>query len=198
MTIRIHQVKKEELKEYYQMQIKYLDKDDFSEFLQNVDKYKGLYLCAVDNGKIVGVVYPGTYNGEMYLRGICVDLSKKLNDKGIGSKLIKAFEKKMAQRGLERITVGSAEEPRAENFYLKNGWQPTQLVVKKIEKLPSNYKEIIKKENLSEDKDADGKTLVLRTPVTDYESGKILRERLEKELNAKECIFILEKKLKKK
>ncbi|MCL4373776.1 MAG: GNAT family N-acetyltransferase [Candidatus Marsarchaeota archaeon] len=124
-------VKYSELKEFYDMQQVYLNKESFGIFLKNFAKYRQLYLCAFKGKELVGIAYPGALrDGLLYLKGICVDLAKGYARKGIGSKLLNAFEKKVRDRGQRTLTVGSAKDPKVENFYARNGYQPIEFVVK--------------------------------------------------------------------
>jgi GNAT superfamily N-acetyltransferase len=194
MEYTIRPVREEELAAYHKMQVTYLDVEEYSEFLRKVGKYEGLYLCAVDQGGILGIVYPSLFKGELTLQGICVDLNRNLNGRGIGSKLLRAFEEKIRQTGARKTSLGSAEDLRTENFYLKNNWQPVELLFLKIKELPPDYKEIAQREGLSVEIKPDGST-EFRMPVASYAHGTGNRARLKNPLNAGEVIFIFEKKL---
>ena len=50
--------------------------------------------------------------------------------KGIGSKLISQFEEAVKRKGYNQIGLGSADDLKVEHFYLKNGFQPFELVAK--------------------------------------------------------------------
>ncbi len=131
MAVEIRSIKRSELLEFYNMQQVYLDKESFDIFLKNFKKYPRLYLCAFKGKELVGIAYPGTLrDGSLYLRGIGVDLAKGYARKGIGSKLLSAFENEVRSKGQHTLTAGSAKDPKVEKFYAKNGWQPTKLVIK--------------------------------------------------------------------
>lgn len=134
-----------------------------------------MYLGAFDKGKLLGIVYGHPLKRDksiMNLQGIAVDLDNGSARKGIGSQLIKEFENVVKMRNIKRVNVGSADDLNVENFYLKNGYKPIELVAK-----------------------GRGKEFE-RVKVNDYESGKIKKEELRKKYNPEEVIFIFDKELK--
>ena len=76
----------------------------------------------------------------------------------------------MKRKGYNQIGLGSADDLKVEHFYLKNGFQPFELVAK-----GENHEEYE------------------RVTINDYESGKVRQQALRKKHNAKEVIFIFEK-----
>lgn len=165
--VEVRSVRRSELKGFYNMQQTYLNKESFGIFLKNFAKYRKLYLCAFRGKELVGIAYPGTLrDGSLYLKGISVNLVKGYARKGIGSKLLSEFEKKVRDRGQCVLTVGSAKDPKVERFYAKNGWEPITLVIKNKRK---------------------------RTKVKI--SGKTKLNFLRKRFRTKDYFIILEKKL---
>jgi GNAT superfamily N-acetyltransferase len=171
MNVEVRKADEDELKEFYEMQQTYLDIESSAIFFKNFRAFPDLYLGAFEGQKLVGIAYAGLRNGGIYLRGICVDLGGGYQRLGIGSLLLKAFEKAVACRGQKKLSVGSAPDPNVEKFYMKNGYAPIEIVVKREERE------------------------FLRKKVSGYAEGKWLNESLKRELGAGEAIFIFEKAL---
>ena len=171
MKVEVRKVDKGELKEFYEMQQTYLDIENSATFFKNLGAFPDLYLGAFEGRKLVGIAYAGLRNEGIYLRGICVDLGGGYQRLGIGSLLLKAFEKAVSCRGQRKLSVGSAPDPKVEKFYIKNGYAPIEIVVK------------------SKD------TEFLTKKVSGYDEGRCLKESMKRELGAEEAIFIFEKAL---
>ena len=171
MKVEVRKVDKNELNEFFEMQQEYLDIESFVTFHKNSTVFPDLHIGAFVDRKLVGIVYGGLRNGGIYLRGICVDLNGGYQRIGIGTLLLKAFETAVACRGQKKLTVGSVPNPKVENFYIRNGYTPIEIVVK--------------------GKGAE----FTRKKVSGFEEGKCLKESLKRELGAEEAIFIFEKAL---
>lgn len=167
----------EDYKKAHQFQCEYLDKESFEDFIRRVEANPDLYLISLDNEELVGICYghpSDKVKDAVNLQGIAVNLDemKGYARKGIGSKLMRAFEKAVKQKGFHKIDVGSADDLKVEKFYVKNGFKPYQLVAK-----GPNYEEFE------------------RVNINDYDSGKKKQEELRKRHKPKEVIFIFEKSI---
>ncbi|REE88515.1 hypothetical protein A8990_10811 [Paenibacillus taihuensis] len=156
-------------------QCEYLDRETFEDFLNRVKSAPDLYFITVDGSEVVGVCYgsPSKKNESiMNLNGIAVNLdhTKNYARVGLGTGMLRSFESAVKNKGYSIIGVGSADDPKVEAFYLKNGFNPTELVV-----IGANSEQIE------------------RIRVDDYESGIARREERRRKYNPKEVIFILEK-----
>ena len=87
-------------------------------------------LVALNNDKICGMI--GTVSASSYLhndlsgRIIALVVSKELQQRGIGARLIAAAEKNFIQRGITRVTVTARfERETAHQFYEKLGYART-------------------------------------------------------------------------
>lgn len=173
MDIKIRQVREDDYEKVHQFQCKYSDKEPFEDFVERVKANPDLYLIALDNEELVGICYGRPFDGakdNMELQGIAVDEEKGYAGKGIGSRMLREFEKTVKNRGFHKISVGSADDPKVEKFYLKNGFKPCQLVAK-----GPNHEELE------------------RLNINNYDSGKKKQEELRKKHEPKEVIFIFEK-----
>lgn len=172
------QIKVIEVNDYeraHQFQCEYLDEEPYADFIKRVESNPDLYFVAIQRGDVVGICYgypPDEGNSDIVLQGIAVSLdeTKGYARTGIGSKMILTFENTIRKRGYKRITVGSADDPKVEAFYLKNGFKPMELVAKDIQ-----YQEIE------------------RVDVDNFETGNVIREGLRLKHNLREVIFIFEK-----
>jgi predicted N-acetyltransferase YhbS len=176
MKIAIRTIEKQDYEQAHALQCEYLDGESFAEFEERVQANPDLYVVAADGGDIVGVCYghPSKRTAaSVNLQGIAVNLDDKkpYARAGIGSKLIHAFERAVKERGgYGTIGIGSADDPKVETFYLKNGYHPMELVAKN-----ALYEELA------------------RVRVDDYESGNATREALRRKYDAQEVIYIFEK-----
>ncbi len=174
MNLIVRTIKPKDFKAAYRLQSEYLDSEMFEEFVHRVDENPELYLIALDDAKVIGVCYGKEHrhlDSTAVLEGIAVNLNERHGyaRKGVGSKLLEHFKGAVKEIGLGRVSVGSAEDPKVEHFYLKNRFKPKELVAK-------------------DEKGND----ISRVSIGDYELGKIERERLRKRLIAKEIIFIFD------
>ncbi|WP_274361762.1 GNAT family N-acetyltransferase [Paenibacillus thermotolerans] len=175
MTIEIRQLRETEFEAARAFQCEYLDHETEAQFAERVRAYPDLYAAAFRDGELLGVCYGQPRTGaEATLQGIAVSLdpSKNAARRGIGSSLVRAFEKASAARGYSKISLGSADDIKVEHFYLKNGFRPIELAA-----FGPNHEQYE------------------RTPVGDYEAGKMLREKLRLTYDAANIIFIFEKEV---
>ncbi|SDW08731.1 GNAT family N-acetyltransferase [Paenibacillus sp. CF384] len=177
MEKEIRLIEERDYEEVHAFQCEYLDKETFEEFILRVKQNPDLYFVTVDGSEVVGICYgnPSKRNTAVInLTGIAVnlDVTKNYARVGLGTNMLRIFETAVKKRSYYKIGVGSADAPQVEAFYVKNGYIPTELVVK-----GSNWEEIA------------------RVGVDDYASGIVRREELRRQYNPREVIFILEKNL---
>ncbi|MCL6444277.1 MAG: GNAT family N-acetyltransferase [Alicyclobacillus sp.] len=175
MDITVKIIDKDNYEAAHALQSEYLDSEPFLDFVKRVETYPDLYLVAAHGDDIVGVCYGNPSKRdetEISLQGIAVNLddTKGYARIGIGSSMMREFERAVRSRGYAKIGVGAADDPKVERFYLKNGFKPKELVAKN-----ASYEELE------------------RVPVDDYESGLEIREALRRKHNPREVIFIFEK-----
>ncbi|MBP3967401.1 GNAT family N-acetyltransferase [Paenibacillus lignilyticus] len=175
MEKEIRLIEESDYEQAHAFQCEYLDIENFEDFMQRVNSDPDLYFVTVDGSEVVGICYgsPSKRNDAvMNLNGIAVNLdrTKQYARVGLGTNMLRIFEAAVKKRSYRTIGVGSADDPKVEAFYLKNGFNPTELVVK-----DSNLEEME------------------RVRVDDYESGILRREELRRKYNSSEVIFILEK-----
>ncbi|MFC5649071.1 GNAT family N-acetyltransferase [Paenibacillus solisilvae] len=175
MNVDIRAVSKGEYGRFHAFQCEYLDVELYSDFMNRMEANPDLYLAAFAGNELAGICYgqPSLKDdAAVTLQGIAVNLdeTKKLARTGIGSMLIAKFQEAAACRGYSKIDLGAADDRKVEHFYLKNGFVPYELVAK------GRHHEEYK-----------------RTSVHDYETGKVMQEKLRSKHNAKEVIFIFEK-----
>ncbi|MBS4200975.1 GNAT family N-acetyltransferase [Bacillus sp. FJAT-49732] len=177
MNIEIQTIKKENYEIAHDFQCEYLDDESFQDFSFRVECNPDLYLIAMNEQELAGVCYGHPSNRDeqaIQLQGIAVNLEEEKGyaRKGIGSKLIADFEKTAKRLGYKKLDLGSADDVKVEKFYLKNGFQPSELVAKN-----SNHEEYE------------------RVKIDDYETGKKVQEQLRMKYNPDEVIFIFQKQM---
>lgn len=175
MEIEIRAIRAEDHAVAHAFQCDYLDRESYEEFLQRSTGNPDLYLAAFAGDELVGIVYghPSRRDASTAaLQGIAVTLeeTKQLARTGVGSRLNAAFEEAVRRRGMRRIDLGAADDLKVERFYLKNGYNPYELVA-----MDANYEQ------------------VERAAVADYASGKELQEQLRTKHQAQQVIFIFDK-----
>ncbi|MFC4808577.1 GNAT family N-acetyltransferase [Paenibacillus sp. GCM10023250] len=156
-------------------QCEYLDRESFEEFVRRARSDPGLYFVTVDGREVVGVCYGSPskkHPAAVNLNGIAVNLdsTKHYARAGLGTSMLRVFENAVKRKGYRTIGVGSADDPKVEAFYLKNGFAPIELVA-----FGPNMEQL---ERVRED---------------DYASGLLRREELRRKFNPREVIFIFEK-----
>lgn len=154
------------------MQVTYLDGDDLPAFRIRVEAAPELYLVAMEGETLVGLCYGKVKpKGNAVLNGICADLDNGWGRKGIGSALLRAFEEALRKLGKSGYSVGAADDPKVEAFYMKHGHRPVELV----------------------SKDEAGNELA-RMKVSGYEEGEKARAGLRARCHPREVILIFEKR----
>lgn len=177
LTIAIRPVQAADYASVYAFQQEYLDSESYEAFIRRVEQPAGLYFAAYQGQQLAGIIYGNSSRrtaGNYVLEGVAVNLDTTLGlaRQGIGSQLMQTFETAARQAGAHSIGVGSADDLKVERFYLKNGYQPVELVAK----------------------NADNRELE-RVAISDYETGKQRQEQLRTQYAAKEVIFIFAKAL---
>jgi Predicted acetyltransferase len=178
-SVRIRPVQAADYAEIYAFQQEYLDSEPYASFILRVEQPSALYFAAYEGQQLAGIIYgePSRRIEQDYLlQGVAVNLDTTLGlaRRGIGSLLMRKFETAARQAGARVIGVGSADDLKVEQFYLKNGYHPTELVAKS-----ADYRELE------------------RVSVHDYEAGKRLQEQLRAKHAAHEVIFIFAKEVNK-
>lgn len=162
-------------------------RDEFFQwYAENPDLFVGIF----DDNALIGICYGMTWRRQpnyVVLEGIAT--REPYWRSGAGSQLIQFFEEQVRQRGKQGITVGVAADLKTENFYLKNGYQPTRLCAKvPRQALPSTYTEL-GYEFCETREEGEAVVLYVATIMRD----KQLQTKLQADLGADEVIFIMEK-----
>ncbi|PWW05189.1 acetyltransferase (GNAT) family protein [Paenibacillus cellulosilyticus] len=177
LSITIRPVQAADHTDVYAFQQEYLDSEPYEAFIQRIEPPSALYFAAYQGHQLAGIIYgdPSRNNEHEYvLQGVAVNLDTTLGlaRQGIGSQLMQTFEAAARQVGAHSIGVGSADDLKVELFYLRNGYEPIELVAK-----DANYREL---ERVSIHDDG-------------YGAGKQLQEELRTKHAAHEVIFIFAK-----
>lgn len=158
----------------------------FPWYAENPDLFVGIF----DDNALIGICYGMNWRrqpGYVVLEGIATRVPYWRS--GAGSQLIQFFEEQVRRRGQQGVTVGVAADLKTENFYLKNGYQPTRLCAKvSRQALPPTYTEL--GYDFCERRE-EGEDVVLYVATTVH--NKQLQASLKADLGAHEVIFIMEK-----
>lgn len=95
----------------------------------NTPGFKG-FIAEEDNktkGFLFGFRKRWWQGDEFYINEMCVEISEQRN--GIGTKLIKYLEDKLAAEGIENITLLTDRGIPAEHFYKKNGFNEIERII---------------------------------------------------------------------
>jgi GNAT superfamily N-acetyltransferase len=173
MNLVIRKIKQEDLRPIYDFRSSYIDMS-FEQFTSYFNANSNYWFIAYDNAILLGYCLGKKgINIKTYMEideiATNVNQSEKYVRKGIGTKLIKAFEIEVWKHGFEIIGFGSGENFKTEQFYLKNNYKPIEVVA------------FGDKEELE------------RVKINSYQEGKVIQENLNKKYNAKTVIFIFEK-----
>lgn len=177
MEVNINPITESDYQEVYRFQMQYLDKESYEDFVSRAEQFPDLYLVARLEEKLVGIAYGHPFEKDsstVNLQGIAVDLDEDTGvaRKGIGTQLLQRFESVAKSKGFKKVGLGSADDMKVENFYLKNGYRPIEVVAK----------------------DKDGAEYA-RVAVGNTEAAKKEKERLREKYDPKEVILIFEKEL---
>ncbi len=132
MNIKIIQIPKNDLKDFYRIYKDYTNgKMLLASLKRKYQEFSNLFLEAYLENKLVGIVFglPSRNNKkEIILHSIAV--IAQYWRKGIGSKLLKRFFRECKKRGFTEISVGAGEG--VERFYLKNRFKVRYLRVDRL------------------------------------------------------------------
>lgn len=175
MDIRIRAIDRKHYNSAYCLQYEYLDRVSYAVFIKRIEAISTRYLGAFHHDELIGICYgqPSSRNVKTFqLQGIAVRLDGQYARKGIGSRLLQSFEKIVKNNGYTFIDLGSADDMKVEQFYLKNAYQPFELVAK---------------DHMYQD--------IARIAISNYEEGKVIKKELYKQYKPKEVIYIFRKPL---
>lgn len=173
MNIEIRKVRDIDLNKIFKIRSSYIDAT-YKQFTEIAEMNLELWFVAYDQDKLIGYCLGNKDEGDpnyIILDEIVTNLSSniKYKRKGIGSKLIKEFEKEVWRLGYKVIGFGCSDKYEVEQFYLKNEYIPIEVVAR-----------------------AKGVELE-RIKITDYETGKLIQEKLHSKYDVEEVNFIFEK-----
>ncbi len=188
--MKIRTVKKDELNDVWELVKTYVDESIEKE---EIEKYyilfPRMFVGCYKGKELIGVCIPSLFGNELYLKAICV--RKEYWRKGIGSSLLKVFEKRVKEYNFEEITIPSADIWWVEQFYLKNGYLPYQIRVKvKKDKLKMRN---IKREVVivGEREDESFKYFYVKVEVY----SPLIRKRIKEMFRAEEAIYLFRKRI---
>lgn len=173
MNLIIRKTEFDDIKEIFDFRASYIEMN-FDEFTNYFKANKDFWFVVYDNENLLGYCLGKKAKSDstyMVLDEIAtnVDKGEKYIRKGIGTKLIKEFEKEVWSLGFKTIGFGSGDNFKTEQFYLKNSYIPIEVVVR------DNDKELE------------------RIKIADYDSGKKIQNELRSKYNFEEVNFIFEK-----
>tara|TARA_Y100000310_G_C20148567_1_gene563604 strand:+ start:43 stop:540 length:498 start_codon:yes stop_codon:yes gene_type:complete len=124
--MKIETIPKKDLRKAYEIYHDYTDGKSFSFFSSKFKKKPGLYVACYDKDELIGICTGYNRTRVTVLDGIAV--IKKYWRKGIGSKLLRFFEKQVKKHGKKIVSVGTAGG-YVEKFYMKNKYNPESFLV---------------------------------------------------------------------
>ncbi len=188
--MEIKLVPKKDLNKVWKLHKEYVEENSTLKEIEDLyTKFPKLFVGCYSENHLIGICIPGSFNEEIYLKGIAIE--KDYWRKGLGSKLLSFFEQQLRDLNIKEISVPSADISWVENFYLKNNYKPSQLLVKvKTNKLPKGYKNKGFK-IFNERREKEYKVFYIRT--NEYSARH--RIKLKRIFNADVVIYILKKKL---
>ena len=174
MFLKNEKIRKDDIRKIFDIRASYID-TSYEDFSMKMNENKEICFVAYDEDELVGYCIGESTSKKriwVLLDEIATNINKRKDyeRKGIGSRLIREFEKAVWKQGFQAIGLGSSDKYPVEQFYLKNGYIPTEVV----------------------GRDDNGVEL-FREKIDNYESGAILKEELKKEYNLKEASMIFEK-----
>lgn len=185
---QLRTVQEEELEEVYEFDKQYVgSQESFDEFRQRFDKWPETFVIYVEDDEILADA-TGKMETEVKMGLQSIGVREGYKGEGIGSKILKFFEKKAAKYA-DVITVASASN--IEGFYRANGYEPVQIMLQ-VEKseLPKNYQENPK---IVGEKDIDEDTKFLYASFDEY--SKKIRDEMKEKFSAFEVNTIYEKNI---
>jgi len=176
MDVSVRPIGPSDYRIVHALQCEYLDAESRDDFVRRAEANPGLYWAAFHDGDLAGICYghPSRKDASaVTLQGIAVNLDKTKHyaGTGIGSRLLGAFESAVRRKGYGKISLGCADDPNVERFYLKNGYTPVELLA------------------IGPNGEACGRVGI----AGDYEAGKAMQQEIRERYGAREVIFIFEK-----
>jgi GNAT superfamily N-acetyltransferase len=173
MKLEIRKAEEKDLLSIFSFRSTYIDMS-YEEFIHRAKSNNGLWFVVYDKSKLIGYCLGLKSNNDssyISIDEIVTNVSKspKYKRKGIGSQLIKEFEKQVWEQGYKTIGLGCTDNFKVENFYLKNEYTPIEVVVKR-----------------------NGIDLE-RIKISEYKSGKEIQAELRSKYKAKGVYFVFEK-----
>lgn len=160
-------------------QTAYLDHVDADEWRSYTAENRGLCFAAYHNGELAGICcgHPSKRRpGEAVLQGIAVNLDERRSyaRAGIGSRLLRVFERAAAGQGYAKVGLGAADDGKVEQFYLRSGYRPVELVA-----MDAAYRELRR----------------AAVESLEFAAAMVQKEMMREALQAAQVIFIFEKSL---
>lgn len=139
---------------------------DLEFYKQELSKHPQLMLQAKEGSRLAGVLLASIEGNHVLIGELAV--SEEYRGKGVGSALLKALEAAAGSIGQKTILLGAYEN--AEEFYLKNGYQPELFIQFSgqncHERLNQTLKDV-KEPILWKDFSGDTAKVILQTKSTD-------------------------------
>lgn len=153
------------------------------------DEAPELFVAAYDDDELVGYCLGLVQaNDRIELRGIGIQPAYRRE--GIGTTLVQAFEARVAERSVDRISVDSAGG-YVDQFYVKNGYAPSSILVQlDPSEVPSDYDRL--GFDVVEERHEDGVTR-LYVDVEKVDTGVITEVRAA--FGDRDAIYIMEKEV---
>src|SRR3989338_2580258 len=105
INMEIKVLPQKDLKNFWKIQVEYLDNWSFEYLKKEHSKYPNLYIGCYEDNKLIGIAYGFIKKEIIILQGIAV--KHDIWRKGIGSKILNFFEKQAKHTGKKIISVGS-------------------------------------------------------------------------------------------
>ena len=181
-------IPKKDLIETYNLIRNYVDENiKFEEIKTLYKKFRKLFIGCYIKKELIGICIPGIHKNEIYIKAIAV--KHQYWGKGIGSKLLKKFERRL--KPIQKYSiVPSADIEWVERFYLKNKYKPVSFLIK-IKK--ENFKKEIIEKNSILDMIEEKNYIKIYVKVEKYDPKE--RRRIKKKFKAEEVIYIMKKDL---
>ena len=117
----IKQISKEDFGSFLDIIKNYIGESELNSAIKHFDKFNDLFLGYYINKRLVGIIFGHIKDDEAIIDAIAV--LKDFWKKGIGKKLIYAFESIAKEKGIKTSSVGAALNPiNVVNFYKKCGY----------------------------------------------------------------------------
>jgi GNAT superfamily N-acetyltransferase len=187
--MKIKLLSEKDFDKFYKVVKDYTKEDvNYSKLKRIYGKHPSLFIACYDKSELIGEAFGFIKKEDVVLESIAV--IAPYWRKGLGSRIIKFFEKQAKNAGKRKIKVGSGPDTKTEDFYVKNGYKPVYLSIrvheKKLQKTLERKYEAVRGESKGE---------ILELLIKTSEYNPKIREELKKEFKAKEVIYLFEKSL---